>query len=127
MSPNSRRCLMLLIIALSFLSLRVIDCFISLKEPAVLANHRQAIQEIQDDFVHLADNCSIEKLMVDDSQEYLQISCHVDDLPEGYARRLKPVDYGRSFFLNQRMPRPLKRQWNFRVPTNAVNGLSLLT
>jgi len=71
--------------------------------------------------------CTIEKLMVDDSKEYLQISCHVDDLPEGYLRRLKPVEHGRSFFLNQRIPKPLKRQWNFRVPTEAVNGLSALT
>ncbi|KQS43513.1 uncharacterized protein LOC6546259 [Drosophila erecta] len=126
MSPNSRRCFMLLTIALSFLALRLIDGFISLKEP-VLATHSREIQEIQDDFVHLADNCSIEKLMVDDSLEYLQISCHVDDQPEGYGRRMKPVDYGRSFFLNQRMPKPLKRQWNFRVSKNAVNGLSLLT
>ncbi|KMY97387.1 uncharacterized protein LOC6736656 isoform X2 [Drosophila simulans] len=124
MSPNSR-CLALLFVALSFLAQGLIDSYRNPKQ-SVLATRCQEIQKIQDDFVHLADNCSIEKLMVNDSQEYLQISCHVDDLPEGYERRLKPVDYGRSFFLNQRMPKPLKRQWNFRVPTDAVNGLSLL-
>ncbi|XP_037721106.1 uncharacterized protein LOC119554316 isoform X2 [Drosophila subpulchrella] len=126
MSPNSRRCLILLFIAVSFLALRLADNFIKHKEP-ILASYSQEIQEIQDDLVHLADSCTIEKLMVDESEEYLQISCHVDDLPEGYVRRLKPVDHGRSFFLNQRIPKPLKRQWNFRVPTEAVNGLSALT
>ncbi|XP_032574436.1 uncharacterized protein LOC6610649 [Drosophila sechellia] len=125
MSPNSR-CLALLFVSLSFLAQCLIDSYRNPKE-SVLATRCQEIQKIQDDFVHLADNCSIEKLMANDSQEYLQFSCHVDDLPEGYERRLKPVDYGRSFFLNQRMPKPLKRQWNFRVPTDAVNGLSLLS
>nr|NP_001303361.1 uncharacterized protein Dmel_CG14974, isoform C [Drosophila melanogaster]AGB94069.2 uncharacterized protein Dmel_CG14974, isoform C [Drosophila melanogaster] len=125
MNPNSR-CLALLFVALSFLAQGFFDSYRSPKESG-LATLCQEIQKIQDDFVHLADNCSIEKLTVNDSLEYLQISCHVDDLPEGYERRLKPVDYGRSFFLNQRMPKPLKRQWNFRVPTDAVNGLSLLT
>ncbi|XP_017009838.2 uncharacterized protein [Drosophila takahashii] len=126
MGPNSRRCLILLFIAVSFLACNLVDSYIKQKEP-ILTLYRHEIQEIQDDLVHLADSCTIEKLMVDDSQEYLRISCHVDDLPEGYVRRLKPVDYGRSFFLNQRIPKPLKRQWNFRVPTDAVNGLSLLT
>ncbi|KAH8349716.1 hypothetical protein KR084_004718 [Drosophila pseudotakahashii] len=148
MGPNSRRCLILLFIAVSFLVCNLVDTYIKQKErkflkkpkkykisiininffkTAILTLYRHEIQEIQDDFVHLADSCTIEKLMVDDSQEYLRISCHVDDLPEGYVRRLKPIDYGRSFFLNQRIPKPLKRQWNFRVPTDAVNGQSLLT
>uniref|UniRef100_A0A6P4EI13 Uncharacterized protein LOC108040162 n=1 Tax=Drosophila rhopaloa TaxID=1041015 RepID=A0A6P4EI13_DRORH len=125
MGPNSRRCLTLLFVAVSFLALHLIDDHIKMKEP-ILACRGQEIQEIQDDLVHRADHCTIEKIVVDDSLEYLQISCHVDELPEGYVRRLKPVDYGRSFFLNQRIAKPLKRQWNFRVPTNAVNGLSLL-
>ncbi|XP_017070798.1 uncharacterized protein LOC108107703 [Drosophila eugracilis] len=126
MSPNSRRCLILLFIAVSFLAIRLLDSYIHHKEP-FLTSHRDEILEIQDDLVHQADNCTLKKLMADDSVEYLQISCHVDNLPEGYVRRLNPVDYGRSFFLNQRIPKPSKRQWNFRVPTDAVNGLSLLT
>ncbi|KAI8039235.1 uncharacterized protein LOC128258953 [Drosophila gunungcola] len=121
MSPNSRRCLTLIFVAISFLGLHLIDDHIKLKEP-FLSRHRHEIEGIQDDLVHLADNCTIEKLVREDSLEYLQISCHVDDLPEGYVRRLKPMDYGRSFFLNQRIPKPLKRQWNFRVPMDAVSS-----
>ncbi|XP_017058059.1 uncharacterized protein LOC108099197 isoform X1 [Drosophila ficusphila] len=126
MSSLLRRYFTFLFVVVSFVGFSLVEDQIIQKEP-MLASFRQETQELQDEFVHLADRCSIEKVMEEDSPEYLQINCLVDSLPEGYARRLKPVDYGRSFFLNQRIPQPLKRQWNFRVPKDAVNGLSLLT
>ncbi|XP_041563928.1 uncharacterized protein LOC108146145 isoform X2 [Drosophila elegans] len=55
MSPNSRRCLTLLFVAISFLGLHLIDDHIKLKKP-FLARHRHEIEGIQDDLVHLADN-----------------------------------------------------------------------
>ncbi|XP_017098192.2 uncharacterized protein [Drosophila bipectinata] len=130
MGQNSRRFAAVLFVVLSFFGLRFIDSQLKSGDSyCEKPSFRQEWKELQDDFYHLAESCSIENVLEDDSQRYLKISCLVDDLPEGYERRLKPVEYGRQFFLNQPIPKAPKHKWNFRVPINSVkgNGLSPLT
>ncbi|EDV39927.1 uncharacterized protein Dana_GF10263 [Drosophila ananassae] len=129
MSPNSRRFLMILLVALSYFVLRFIEFQIKSVDSELPHNRHNEWEELQDDLYHLADSCSLENVLEDETPRYLKISCLVNDQPEGYKRRLKPVDYGRHFFLNQRIPKSPKRRWNFRVPVDSVkgNGLSSLT
>ncbi|KAH8303756.1 hypothetical protein KR018_000305 [Drosophila ironensis] len=126
MSPTLRRYVMMLLVAASFVVLQLVHVQLNKATLGMLSCDRHAFQVIQEDLHHVADNCSIEKILGEDDQEFLHISCYVNDLPEGYERRLNPVDYGRSIFLNKRVPEPVKRKWNFQVAVDAVDGYGLL-
>uniref|UniRef100_B4N577 GK20370 n=1 Tax=Drosophila willistoni TaxID=7260 RepID=B4N577_DROWI len=132
MSPNSRRYLMAFLVVLSFFVYRLMEAYLSFRFALGLAflprcTRHEVANNFPEDVIHQADSCVIEQQTSngDEKQtlQYLKISCIAENLPQG---RLK--SHGQNILLHQRIPNPKsnKNQWNFRVPREAVNGLSLL-
>ncbi|EDW79516.2 uncharacterized protein Dwil_GK20370 [Drosophila willistoni] len=128
MSPNSRRYLMAFLVVLSFFVYRLMEVQLNRKAPFLpRCTRHEVANNFPEDVIHQADSCVIEQQTSngDEKQtlQYLKISCIAENLPQG---RLK--SHGQNILLHQRIPNPKsnKNQWNFRVPREAVNGLSLL-